>query len=87
MLANKMSRLRVPGMLWPFIICSFILVVPTLLFLSANRPAKPVNDATTAIEFNKLFEVGTELEGGVIMPKLANATAKYVALPGFRGVY
>lgn len=76
MLGNKMSRLRVPGLLWPFIICSFILVVPTLLFLNANRPPKPVNDATTQIGLNKLFEAGSELEGNVIMPKLPNATAK-----------
>ena len=78
MLSNKMSRLRVPGLLWPFVICSFILVIPTLFFLNANRPPRPTNDATTAIGLSKLFEVGSELEGGVIMPKLANATAKSV---------
>lgn len=76
MFARDISRLRLPGLLWPFIICSCILVVPTLLFINANRPATPVNDASTAIGLNKLFEVGSELEGSVIMPKLPNATAK-----------
>jgi hypothetical protein len=70
-----MSRLRA-GFLVPFLLCSLLLVVPTFLYLAYTSEKPPRNDAYTAVSVDQLYEVGDEIAGGVIMPKLANATAK-----------
>lgn len=70
-----MSRLR-PGFLVPFLLCSLLLIVPTFLYLAYTSPKPASNDAYTAVSVNQLYEVGNEVAGGVIMPKLPNATAK-----------
>jgi hypothetical protein len=80
-LTIMMVRGRLPGLLLPFAICSLILIVPTFIYLSVNAPSRPVDDAMTAVSFNKLFDVGDEVNGDVIMPKLGNATAKCAIWP------
>lgn len=74
--ASCMARIRAQGLLGPFIVCSLLLIVPTLVYLTYNSPKAPRNDGTTTVAFNQLYEVGDEIEGDVIMPKLPNATAK-----------
>lgn len=71
-----MLRTRLQGFAAPFLLCSLLLIVPTFLYLTFTSPKSPVNDAHTAVSLNKLYEVGDEVAGGVIMPKLPNATAK-----------
>ena len=73
-----MSRIRIPNFLIPFLIFSLVLIVPTFVYLSIHTPSTPENDATTMVASNKLFAVGDEVGGGVIMQKLANETAKSV---------
>lgn len=70
-----MSRIR-QGFFVPFLLCSLLLIVPTFLYLTYTSPRPPTNDAYTAVSLNELYEVGDEVGGGVIMPKLPNATAK-----------
>lgn len=71
-----MTRLRLPGLTLPFVICSLILVIPTLLYITFTTPPPPRDDATTSIRLSKAYQVGDEVSGEVIMPKLANETAK-----------
>lgn len=71
-----MLRGRLQGFIAPFLLCSLLLIVPTFLYLNYTSPDPPSNDAYTAVSVNQLYEVGDEVGGGVIMPKLPNATAK-----------
>lgn len=74
-----MARLRIPPFLLPFAVFSLVLIVPTFIWLSYNGPEVPRNDEHTSISLAKAYQIGDEVEGGVIMPALGNATAKYVA--------
>jgi hypothetical protein len=71
-----MTRIRLQGLTVPFLICSLVLIVPTFIYLTFTSSKAPTNDAFTSVSANQLYEIGDEVSGGVIMPKLPNATAK-----------
>lgn len=81
---EMLLRSRSTGILLPFLAFSLLLAVPTFIYLSLQASGPPVDDSLTSVNANKLFQVGDEVSGDVIMPKLGNATVKWVSFSTHR---